>query len=69
MQEAHKIGYTIVSEGDVSSVSDTSDSEKIPRLLTGVELGLVPLLLKYSLTFSYPKEINSAMKRKRFGPK
>lgn len=69
MQEAHKIGYTIVSEGDVSSVSDTSDSEKIPRLLTGVELGPVPLLLKYSLTFSYPKEMNSAMRRKRFGPK
>ena len=30
MQEAHKIGYTIVSEGDVSSVSDTNDSEKNP---------------------------------------
>ena len=43
--------------------------KKIPRLLTGVELGPVPLLLKYSLTFSHPKEMNNAMRRKRFGPK
>lgn len=69
MQEAHKIGCKIMSEGDVSSVSDTSDLEKIPLLLTGVGLGPVPLLLKYSLTFSHPKEMNNAMGRKRFGPK
>lgn len=34
-----------------------------------MELGPVPLLIKCSLTFSHPKEINNERRRKRFGPK